>query len=56
MAFIVLISAPTIYFTPIGSLPTMACIISLISLPFVHRKYRQVLITEMKEEAIAISA
>ena len=56
MAFVVLISAPTIYFTPIGSLPTMACIISLIALPFVHKKKRNVVITEMKEPAIAVSA
>jgi hypothetical protein len=56
MGFIVLLSAPTIFFTPIGSLPTMACIINLIALPFVHKKNRQVVVTEMKEEAIAISA
>lgn len=38
MAKIVLVSAPTILFTPIGSLPTLACIISLSALPFIYKK------------------
>ena len=35
---IVLLTAPTIPFTFIGSLPAMACTISLIALPFVRKK------------------
>ena len=38
MGLIVFVSAPTIPFTPIGSLPTLACLISLAALPFVHKK------------------
>ena len=37
-----LVSAPTFPFTPIGLLPTLACIISVISLPFAWKQ-------EMKE-------
>jgi hypothetical protein len=35
---ITFLTAPTIPFTPIGSLPAMACIISLSALPFVRKK------------------
>lgn len=38
IGMIVLVSLPTIPFTPIGSLPTMACIITLIALPFVKKQ------------------
>lgn len=38
MGVIVLISLPTVPFTPIGALPTMACIITLVALPFVKRQ------------------
>jgi hypothetical protein len=38
---IVLVSAPTIPLTPIGALPTMACIISLAALPFIYKKKQQ---------------
>jgi hypothetical protein len=36
--WIALISIPTIPFTPIGSLPTMACVISLVASIWVHKK------------------
>lgn len=38
IGMIVLVSLPTVPFTPIGSLPTMACIITLIALPFVKKQ------------------
>lgn len=38
MGLVVLVSAPTIPFTPIGSLPTLACLISLAAFPFVHKR------------------
>ncbi len=34
---LIVLSAPTFPFTPIGLLPTLSCIISLIALPFVIR-------------------
>lgn len=38
MLAIGLVSLPTVFFTPIGSLPAMACIISLAALAFLKRK------------------
>jgi hypothetical protein len=38
MLAIAAVSLPTVFFTPIGSLPAMGCIISLISLRFLKRK------------------
>jgi hypothetical protein len=38
MVAISLVSVPTVFFTPIGSLPAMACIISLMALLFLKRK------------------
>lgn len=38
IGLIVLVSVPTIPFTPIGALPTLACLISLAALPFVHKR------------------
>ena len=38
MAAICLVSVPTVFFTPIGSLPAMACVISLVALRFLKRK------------------
>jgi hypothetical protein len=32
------LSAPTAFFTPIGLLPTMVCVISLIALPFTIKR------------------
>jgi hypothetical protein len=46
---IVLVSAPTIPLTPIGALPTMACIISLAALPFIYKKKQQSYDTGLKE-------
>jgi hypothetical protein len=38
MLAIAAVSLPTVFFTPIGSLPAIACTISLISLRFLKRK------------------
>jgi len=38
LIYINLISIPTVFFTPIGSLPTIASLIILISLPFIFKK------------------
>jgi hypothetical protein len=43
MTVIVFVSLPTVPFTPIGSLPTLACLITLTALPFV-KKYKRVVI------------
>ncbi len=56
MAFIVILSAPTIFFTPIGSLPTLACIISLVALPFVAKKKHQTVLSPITDKARAIPA
>jgi hypothetical protein len=37
MLMIFVVSAPTIPFTPIGSLPVIACIITLVAMPFVRK-------------------
>ena len=59
IAMTVVVSAPTIPFTPIGSLPTLACMITLCALPFVKmkritviaKKYPKV-VTKRKPETI----
>jgi hypothetical protein len=48
--WIALISIPTIPLTPIGSLPAMACVISLVASIWVHKKQSEYII---KEKAIS---
>jgi hypothetical protein len=43
MLMIFVVSAPTIPFTPIGSLPVIACIITLVAMPFVRKIKNDVL-------------
>lgn len=57
MAAIALVSMPTIFFTPIGSLPTMGCIISLVALTFLKSKRKaqaKAVIVPVSAEAMAV--
>ena len=56
MAFIVLVSAPTIALTPIGALPTMGCFISVVALQFVRKWKQQAVVSSIREEAVAVPA
>ena len=44
MAMIIAVSAPTIPLNPIGSLPTIACIITLSTLPFARLKKKKLMV------------
>lgn len=50
MAAIIFISAPTIPFTPIGSLPIIACLITISAMPFVKRIRKVVTLPVMDDK------
>jgi hypothetical protein len=54
MAAICLVSLPTVFFTPIGSLPAMACLISLVALRFIKRKTAAVAQLPLRDEAMVV--